>query len=98
MVLNLLNRVTRIGTFNLVSANGFLTYNDEVGQVQPLAKQPAGYISGTAVFFLNETSGYAPVYVDPSRGAILTLETRKKTLDAVLSMKVKKLVMQLLYC
>ncbi|WP_085299122.1 MotA/TolQ/ExbB proton channel family protein [Cognaticolwellia mytili] len=72
--------VTRIGTFNLVSENGFLTYNDEVGQVQPLAKQPAGYISNTASAFFGETAGYSPVYVDPSRGAILTLETRKKTL------------------
>ncbi len=72
--------VTRIGTFNLVSDKGFLTYNDEVGQVQPLAKQPAGYISSTASSFFGETAGYSPVYVDPSRGAILTLETRKKTL------------------
>jgi biopolymer transport protein ExbB len=73
--------ITRIGTFNLVSENGFLNYNDEVGQIQPLAKQPAGYISGTASSFAGETSGYAPVYLDPSRGAILTLETRKKTLE-----------------
>jgi len=72
--------ITRIGTFNLVSEDGFLTYNDEVGQVQPLAKQPAGYKSETAADFFNTTSGYAPVFVDPSRGAILTLETRKKTL------------------
>ena len=43
--------VTRIGTFNLVSANGYLNYNDEVSQVQPLAKQPAGYISETATSF-----------------------------------------------
>ena len=73
--------VTRIGTFNLVSADGFLNYNDEVGQVQPLAKQPAGYIRETASSFFGESAGYAPVYVDPSRGAILTLETRKKTLE-----------------
>lgn len=72
--------VTRIGTFNLVSEDGYLNYNDEVGQVQPLAKQPAGYIAGAAASFFGETSGYAPLYVDPSRGAILTLETRKKTL------------------
>ena len=72
--------VTRIGTFNLVSENGYLNYNDEVGQVQPLAKQPAGYIAGAASSFFGVTSGYAPLYVDPSRGAILTLETRKKTL------------------
>ncbi|MBA6252732.1 MotA/TolQ/ExbB proton channel family protein [Colwellia sp. BRX10-4] len=72
--------VTRIGTFNLVSADGFLNYNDEVGQIQPLAKQPAGYISSTASDFFSETSGYHPLYVDPSRGGILALETRKKVL------------------
>jgi len=73
--------VTRLGTFNLVSDNGYLTYNDEVGQVQPLPKQPAGHISGTATKFFNSSSGYVGVYVDPSRGGILSLETRKKTLE-----------------
>lgn len=72
--------VTRIGTFNLISESGYLNYNDDAGQVQPLPKQPAGYISGTATDFFSETAGYHPLYLDPSRGAILTLETRKKTL------------------
>ena len=72
--------VARIGTFNLVSDNGYLNYNVGLGQVQPLAKQPAGYIESTAVDYFNTTSGYAPLYVDPSRGAILALETRKKNL------------------
>lgn len=72
--------VTRIGTFNLVSDDGYLTYNDEVGQIQPLPKQPAGYISETAADFFNTSSGYAGVYVDPSQGGILALETRKRTL------------------
>ena len=35
----------------------------------------------TASGFFNTTSGYAGVYVDPSRGGILSLETRKKTLE-----------------
>ncbi|WDE03556.1 MotA/TolQ/ExbB proton channel family protein [Thalassomonas viridans] len=73
--------VTRVGTFNLLSKDGFLNFNDELGQVQPLAKQPAGYISSTASNFFSLNSGYAPLYVDPSRGAILALETRKKTLS-----------------
>lgn len=72
--------LTRIGTFNLVSENGYLTYNDEVSQVQPLPKQPAGYITGDATSFFGESAGMHPVYLDPSRGAILALETRKKTL------------------
>ncbi|PKI17092.1 MotA/TolQ/ExbB proton channel family protein [Colwellia sp. 12G3] len=73
--------ITRIGTFNLVSNNGYLTYNDEVGQVQPLPKQPAGYIADTASNFSSTTSGYRALYVDPSRGGILSLETRKKTVE-----------------
>jgi biopolymer transport protein ExbB len=73
--------VTRIGTFNLVSENGYLTYNDEIGQVQPLPKQPASHINDTASSFSGLTSGYAPLYLDPSRGAILSLETRKKSWD-----------------
>lgn len=73
--------VTRIGTFNLVSSNGYLNYNDDVGQVQPLPKQPAGYIADSAPAFFGASSGYAPVYLDPSRGAILQLETRKKTIE-----------------
>ncbi|GLX83230.1 MotA/TolQ/ExbB proton channel family protein [Thalassotalea eurytherma] len=72
--------VTRIGNFNLVNVDGFLNYNDEVGQIQPLAKQPAGYISATASDFFDASSGFSGVYLDPSRGAILALETRKRTL------------------
>ncbi|MGL1958340.1 MAG: MotA/TolQ/ExbB proton channel family protein [Colwellia sp.] len=71
--------VTRVGTFNLVSADGYLNYNDGLGLIQPLAKQPAGHISGSAQDFFETTSGYAPLYLDPSRGGILALETRKKT-------------------
>ncbi|MCP4987080.1 MAG: MotA/TolQ/ExbB proton channel family protein [Colwellia sp.] len=73
--------ITRIGAFNLVSDNGYLTYNDEVGQVQPLAKQPAGLMTESASNFFNTSSGHAPLYIDPSRGGILSLETRKKTLE-----------------
>ena len=73
--------ITRIGAFNLVSDNGYLTYNDEVSQVQPLPKQPAGLITETAVDFFGNGSGYSAGYVDPSRGGILSLETRKKTLE-----------------
>ncbi|MBU2871322.1 MotA/TolQ/ExbB proton channel family protein [Colwellia sp. E2M01] len=73
--------ITRIGTFNLVSENGYLTYNDEVGQVQPLPKQPAGFITETAADFFGTTSGYTGVFLDPSRGGILSLETRKKTVE-----------------
>jgi biopolymer transport protein ExbB len=73
--------VTRIGTFNLVTDSGYLNYNDELALVQPLAKQPDGYILGTVNPYFESTSGYSPLYVDPSKGAILNLETRKATLE-----------------
>jgi biopolymer transport protein ExbB len=73
--------ITRIGTFNLISDKGYLTYNDEVGQVQPLPKLPPGHINETAEDFAGLNSGYAALYVDPSQGGILSLETRKKTLE-----------------
>ena len=71
--------ITRIGTFNLIYDGGYLNFNDGLGLVQPLAKQPASHIKGSATEFFNTSSGYAPLYVDPSRGGILALETRKKT-------------------
>jgi len=71
--------VTRIGTFNIVSASGYLNYNDGLGLIQPLAKQPASHIAASAQDFFSTSSGYSPLYVDPSRGGILALETRKKT-------------------
>ncbi|NQY36185.1 MAG: MotA/TolQ/ExbB proton channel family protein [Alteromonadaceae bacterium] len=71
--------ITRIGNFNLVYKDGYLNYNDGMRQIQPLAKDPASHISATAADFFEITSGYAPLYVDPSRGTILALESRKKT-------------------
>ncbi len=72
--------ITRIGNFNLVYQGGYLKYNDILSIIEPLAKQPSGYITDAAEEFFNTSSGYAPVYVDPSRGAILALETRKRSL------------------
>ncbi|WNC69681.1 MotA/TolQ/ExbB proton channel family protein [Thalassotalea nanhaiensis] len=74
-------QITRIGSFNLVSEQGYLNYNDEQGQIQPLGKQPDGSIVGTVSPFIAMTSGYAPLFLDPSKGTILNLETQKATLE-----------------
>lgn len=73
--------VTRIGSFNLISEQGYLNYNDDAGQIQPLGKQPDGSIVGEVSSFLSISSGYAPLYLDPSKGSILNLETQKATLE-----------------
>jgi biopolymer transport protein ExbB len=73
--------VVRVGTFNLIGEQGYLVYNSENAQVQPLGRQPDGFMVDAAADFKNTTSGIAPFYVDPSQGAILGLLTAKATLS-----------------
>lgn len=72
--------VVRVGTFNLVGEQGYLVYNDETEQVQPLGRQPDGYQTSSASDLADATSGVLPFYVDPSQGTILNLLTAKATL------------------
>ena len=74
--------VTRVGVFNLVDQNGeYLTYNDTTEQVQPLGRQPEGYVISQNNEFTDTSEGYAGLYLDPSRGQILGLLTQKATLE-----------------
>ena len=74
--------VTRVGVFNLIQQNGeYLTYNDTTEQVQPLGRQPEGYIVGQNDEFTSTAEGYEGLYLDPSRGQILGLLTQKATLE-----------------
>ena len=72
--------IVRIGAFNLISQGEYLLYNEDLGQIQPLGRQPAGHILRAARDFESATSGYHAVYVDPSRGGILSLLTQRATL------------------
>jgi len=73
--------VVRIGTFNLVSDAGYLSYKDDLKQVQPLGRQPDGYMVSSATSFSETTGGLQPLYIDPSQGQILGLLTAKATLE-----------------
>ncbi|MCY7295952.1 MotA/TolQ/ExbB proton channel family protein [Alteromonas sp. a30] len=72
--------VVRIGTFNLISEQGYLAYKDDLKQVQPLGRQPDGYMVNSASKFSASSNGLFPVYIDPSQGQILGLLTAKATL------------------
>ncbi|XOV79068.1 MAG: MotA/TolQ/ExbB proton channel family protein [Aestuariibacter sp.] len=73
--------VVRIGTFNLIGDEGYLLYKGDLEQVQPLGRQPDSHMLSSATGFLDETSGLAPVYLDPSQGQILGLLTAAATLE-----------------
>lgn len=74
--------ITRVGSFNLISDNGYLVFNSETQQMQPLAKQPESYIVADAISFKNAAAGtVAPVFVDPTGGNLLRLKTQEATLE-----------------
>lgn len=71
--------VVRVGTFNLVSDEGYLMFDAENEVVQPLGRQPEGHLVGSAEDLAEATSGMVPFYADPSQGAILGLLKEKAT-------------------
>lgn len=73
--------VLRVGTFNLVGDEGYLTYDDENNIVQPLGRQPDGYLVSAAADLRATSTGFAPFYADPSRGQILGLLKQKATMS-----------------
>lgn len=72
--------VVRIGTFNLVGEQGYLVYDDQNEIVQPLGRQPDGYLVDSAEELRGATSGLVAFYADPSSGGILGLLKEKATM------------------
>jgi len=70
--------VTRIGPFTAVADGQFLSYSPETGRLAVLARQPDG--SALAAEFEQGGQGFKPMWVDPTRGTLLTLLTQKPTL------------------
>lgn len=65
--------VVRVGVFNAITGDRFLTYEPESGRLQALARQPAGRFRSLAGGLARATEGTLPMAVDPSRGTILGL-------------------------
>jgi biopolymer transport protein ExbB len=72
--------VVRIGTFNLVGEQGYLIYDSQDQIVQPLGRQPDGYLVDSAEDLLAAKSGTIAFYADPSSGGILGLLKEKATM------------------
>jgi biopolymer transport protein ExbB len=67
-------------TFNLIGEQGYLVYDDQNEMVQPLGRQPDGYLVDSANALRSATSGLIPFYADPSSGGILSLLKEKATM------------------
>ncbi len=63
--------VVRIGTFNALSSDGYLAYDSELQQLRELGRQPS--VAEQAASYLASSQAIAPLALDPSRGALLTM-------------------------
>ncbi|MEZ5489560.1 MAG: MotA/TolQ/ExbB proton channel family protein [Gammaproteobacteria bacterium] len=68
-----MREVTRIGTFTALSEGAYLRFLPESGRLLALARQPLGVDPRVTRAFENAEEQLAPVAIDPSRGAILSL-------------------------
>lgn len=64
-------RVIRIGVFNAVSQQGYLTYDADLKELQQLGRQPES--TKLALNYQSSTDSVATFALDPSRGALLTM-------------------------
>lgn len=71
--------VTRVGIFNVLSGGNYLTYISETNRLVELPRQPAGRYTKRSEAFSGQTSGLHPLALDPTRGQILNLLTKKPT-------------------
>jgi biopolymer transport protein ExbB len=74
--------ITRVGNFNLVTKDGYVYYSAETKSIQPLGKQPDGFVLKTVDSLIGAQAGQAvPFFIDPTRGAILRLNTQRATTE-----------------
>jgi biopolymer transport protein ExbB len=73
--------VVRIGSFNLVSENGYLQYDAGEGSISELLRQPEGRFLGTATDMMEAGSGDVVTFgIDVTRGSILGLLVESPTI------------------
>jgi len=76
------SKVTRVGSFNLISDIGYLVFNSDTQEMQPLVRQPDSHILADATSFTSAAAGtLVPVYIDPTGGNILRLKTQEASLE-----------------
>ena len=73
--------VVRIGSFNLVSGDEYVTYDIGTGVIKELPRQPASRFVSSAEDLANSTSGYTPFGLDPTRGQLLALQVQVPTIE-----------------
>ena len=73
--------IVRVGDYNLVTADGYVNFDINVGEVRELARQPSTEFAGSAQdLYEADAAEIVPFAIDPTRGGVLSLEIQKATL------------------
>ncbi|ALP43540.1 MotA/TolQ/ExbB proton channel family protein [Aeromonas schubertii] len=72
--------ITQIGEFNTVADGKYLTFVPETGKFEQLARQPDSAVLKPVADFEQADSSVKPLFIDPSRGVILSLLVQSPTL------------------
>ena len=72
--------VVRVGSFNLISEDGYLEHDPGEGSISELLRQPDGRFTGSADDLFSADSSYTGFGVDVTRGGILGLLVETPTL------------------
>lgn len=71
--------VTLIGEFNAIANGKYVTYVPQTGKFEELSRQPTKNITRLVDGFESANGDYQPLFLDPSRGVILSLLVQSPT-------------------
>ena len=71
--------VTRVGPFVAVAGDRYLNYIPSVGQLSVFSRQPDSPYPGLADDYVDASSGYEAMTIDPARGVLLALVVQRPT-------------------
>lgn len=72
--------VTRVGPFAATSDGRYLAYLPSQQTLSIMARQPGSKFENRAGNFEDTKDGYAPAYVDPTRGTLLSIYAQRPTI------------------
>ena len=85
--------IIRVGDYNLVTEDGYVNYDINVGEVTELARQPSAEFAGSARdLYHADPNEIVPFAIDPTRGGVLSLEIQKATLGEMVGSPYKGIV------
>lgn len=73
--------VTLVGEFNAIADGKYVTYVPQTGKFEELSRQPRSNITHLVAGFEQASSSYEPLFIDPSRGVILSLLVQSPTVQ-----------------